>query len=240
MALSKYGYEVTVWPASSVLDLSKRSCVDLFFHGKFFDAVIHCAAKGSSNPRSMDWSIMDQNLQMYYNLVAKKNQFGKFISIGSGAEFFMNNKPYGLSKRVIHHSIEGNDNFYNLRVFGIFDENELDTRFIKANVLRYIRKEAMMIHQDKYMDFIYMEDFVKIIKHYLDNEESKKAVDCVYPETYKLSDIANIINSLDKHKVEIEIKEKELAEGYCAFTKLISLDFVGLETGIRNVYNKLK
>ena len=239
-SLSTLGYEVFVWPKSSILDLRSRKDVDLYFHNKFFDVVVHCAIKGTSDTKSKDWSIMDTNLQMYYNLLAKRDHFDKFISIGSGAEFFMNDKSYGLSKRVIHHSIEGQDNFYNLRVFGIFDENELDTRFVKSNVLRYIKKEPMIIYQDRHMDFIYMEDFIKIVKHYIECKDLKKTVDCVYPDTYKLSDIANIINTLDKYKVQIDIKEKDLAEGYCAFTKLISLDFIGMASGIRNVYNKLK
>lgn len=239
-SLSLQGYEVTVWPKSEVLDLTNSSHLDLFFKDRYFDTVIHCAAKGSKDPRSKDWSIMDSNLQMYYNLLAKRGHYGRFISIGSGAEFFINDRPYGLSKRVIRSSMLERDNFFNLRVFGVFNEEELDTRFIKANVLRYIRKEPIVIHQDKYMDFIYMDDLLKIVVHYLKNNDLSKEVDCVYPYTHKLSDIAEIINNLNKWKVDITIRQEEIAEGYCAFTKPLSLDFIGLEQGIRNVYNKLK
>lgn len=239
-ALSKQGHEITVWPASSILDLSQRQSVDLFFQNKYFDAVIHCAAKGSGNPRSMDWSIMDQNLQMYYNLLAKRDQFGKFISIGSGAEFVLNDKPYGLSKRIIRTSMLDKEGFYNLRVFGVFSEDELETRFIKANLLRYIKKEPIEIHQDKYMDFIYMEDLIKVVKHYLTEDTLNPEVDCVYPYNYKLSQIANIINNLEDYRVDVRILTEGMGEGYCAFTKPLDLDFIGLEQGIKNVYNKLK
>ena len=242
--LSLKKYNVHVWPASLHLDLSRKEDVmryfDLYIGDQYFDAVIHCATKGSSDPRSTDWSIMDTNLKMYYNLLSYRHKYKKFISIGSGAEFFMNDKPYGLSKKVIRMSMLEKEDFYNLRVFGVFNENELDTRFIKANVLRYLRKEPIQIHQDKYMDFVYMEDLLKIVEHYLTGVNLKKEVDCVYPNTYKLSDIANIINNLDDHKVEVKVGTEELGEGYCAFTKLVDLDFIGLEQGIRNVYNKLK
>jgi hypothetical protein len=59
------------------------------------------------------------------------------------------------------------DGFFNLKLFGVFDENELNTRFIKSNLLRYINRENMVIHKNKFMDFFYIEDLVKVVKHYI-------------------------------------------------------------------------
>ena len=127
-----------------------------YFSDKYFDVVIHCAISGGSRLKLDTWKDMDNNLKMYYNLLNCKDKFGKLIHFGSGAETNASESPYGLSKKVIAKSILEQDNFYNIKIFGVFDENELDTRFIKGNIKRYINKEPILIHQDKFMDFFYM------------------------------------------------------------------------------------
>lgn len=238
--LAQKGHQICPWPGSDQLDLSIGRDVDFFMRGRTFDAVIHCAARGSKDPRSTDWSILDTNLQMYYNLLSYKDSYTRFISIGSGAEFSMTDTPYGLSKRVIRTSMLNLEGFYNLRVYGVFSEEELESRFIKANILRYLEKKPIQIHQDRYMDFMYVEDLLKIVEHYLDSNDLRSEADCVYPYTYKLSKIADIINSLGSHKVEVHIHKGGIGEGYCAFGKAPDLPYIGLTQGITNVYNKLK
>ena len=41
-------------------------------------------------------------------------------------------------------AILNNDNFFNLRIYGIFDHDEWNSRFIKSNILRYINKEKII------------------------------------------------------------------------------------------------
>ena len=134
-------------------DLTKSREVNNFFDQGCYDTIIHCAIKGGSRLKQDHWDIMDDNLKMYYNLLANKSCFSKFIHFGSGAELYNKEEPYGYSKNTIRKSILEKNHFYNLKIFAIFDENELDTRFIKANIIRYINKEPIQIHQDKYMSF---------------------------------------------------------------------------------------
>jgi nucleoside-diphosphate-sugar epimerase len=213
--------------------------VDFYFLDTWFDIVIHCATMGATNPRSTDWSIMDDNIKMYYNLLKNKNHFKKFINLGSGAEIYLSDTPYGLSKHIINKSIFNKETFYNLRIFGVFDENELDTRFIKANIKRYINKEPMLIHQNRYMDFIYMFDLIKIVEYYISNEGPKE-IDCKYSNLYSLENISSIINNLDDYKVEIKTTKNYWGEMYNGIFHNLSLNFIGLEQGIKEVYNKLK
>jgi nucleoside-diphosphate-sugar epimerase len=220
-------------------DLTNSSDVHFYFLDAWVDIVIHCAVKGGSRLQQDDWDVMDSNLQMYYNLLNNKAHFGKFIHLGSGAELYAKDKPYGLSKDIIRKSISIKDNFYNLRIFGVFDENELDTRFIKANIKKYINKESIIIHQDKLMDFIYMPDLVKIIEYYINNDGPKE-LDCNYSNQYSLKNIANIINELDSYKVEVQTTNNNLGEMYTGNFYDLSLNFIGLEQGIKEVYNKLK
>lgn len=222
-------------------DLKNLSSLKKFFDKKYFDVVIHCAVKGGNRLLKDNWTVLDDNLLIYYNLLQFQSQYGKFINFGSGAEDYMENEPYGFSKKVITKSIRQKDNFYNLKIFAVFDENELDTRFIKGNLLRYIDKTAIQIHQNKLMDFFYMEDLVRIVKYYLENSNLEKEIECVYSQKYYLSTIAEKINQLDSYRVDVKIESSKPAERYIGKYMIpYEIDLVGLDEGIRQTYVKLK
>jgi len=210
-----------------------------YFSNKYFDVVIHCAVSGGSRLKQETWSDMDSNLKMYYNLLNCKDKFNKLIHFGSGAETNSPESPYGLSKRVIAKSMLEQDNFHNIKIFGVFDENELDTRFIKGNIKRYINKEPILIHQDKHMDFFYMKDLISLVDYYINNDNLPKQIDCSYVGLYKLSKIADMINNLDDYKVDVIIENKGMTLSYYGVANVL-IDFIGLKEGIKEVYNKLK
>lgn len=220
-------------------DLANFSETLKYFSNKCFDIVIHCAVSGGSRLKQETWKDMDNNIKMYYNLLSCKDKFTKLIHFGSGAETNAPESPYGLSKRVIANSILEQENFYNIKIFAVFDENELDTRFIKGNIKRYINKEPIIIHQDKWMDFFYIKDLISLVDYYINNDNMPKQIDCSYTGLYKLSEIANMVNELDEHKVDINIENKGMAFSYYGIANVL-IDFIGLEQGIKEVYNKLK
>lgn len=224
-------------------DLTDAVAMSKFFESKHhFDIVLHCAVAGGSRLAKDDWKIMDKNLIMYYNLLQFRRHYTKLIHFGSGAETYMPKEPYGYSKKIIAKSILNQDNFYNLKIFGVFDENELDTRFVKANLLRYINKEPMQIHQNKGMDFFYMGDLIKVVDYYINEKYPPKEFDCVYNTILRLDHIAGMINSLNKHKVDIATLIPGEGVFYTSNYRNIKLpiEFIGLEQGIKNVYSKLK
>ena len=222
-------------------DLTNSSDTLEYFSDKHFDIVIHCAVSGGSRLKQETWNDMDSNLKMYYNLLNCKNKFTKLIHFGSGAELIAQNTPYGLSKHIIRQSILEKDNFYNIRIFGVFDENELDTRFIKGNIKKYLNNQSITIHQDKFMDFFYMKDLVSLVEYYILNENLPSEVNCSYSEKYTLSNIANIINSLGNYRVNVDYNTEGMTEDYNFkdTNPLPNIPFIGLENGIKQVYNKL-
>ena len=230
----------------STVDLTDIKDVCNFFKcEEYFDIVIHCAVSGGHRLKKDGWNIMDENLCMYYNLMQHKDKFNRFIHLGSGAEidYGQEETPYALSKKIIAKSIDINRHFYNIRIFGLFDENELETRFIKSNINRYINKQPIQIIQNKQMTFFYMKDFIKVIEHYLDysNHDLPKNFECTYEYSYTLCNIASQINELSDYKVEIEIQKPWTDTPYIgAYTKDLGIKFEGLEQGILNVYKKLK
>ena len=234
----KNTYEITTLTRNN-FDSNHFKVLDSYLKHKYFDVVIHCAVSGGSRLKEDTIGDMDNNLQMYYNLLNCRDKFDKLIHFGSGAEITQSETPYGLSKRVISKSISEQENFYNIRIFAVFDENELDTRFIKGNIKRYINKEPIVIHQDKFMDFFYMKDLISLVDYYIQNENPPKEIDCSYQQSYSLFDIANIINNLDTHKVHITFNQDKMDEKYCGNSNIL-LNYIGLEEGIKQVYDKLK
>jgi GDP-L-fucose synthase len=220
------------------VDLINPTSVDKFFYGKYFDVVIHCAVSGGKRTDIDDSDTLDNNLKMYYNLLSCGDHFNKFIYFGSGAE--EHNTFYGLSKKAISKSIQNKDNFYNLRIFAVFDENELDTRFIKTNIKKYINGKPIEIFRNRQMDFFYMEDLVTLVKHYIFNDNLPKEINCCYSYSLYLSDIAIRINDMSYHNVYINILNSPQDNKYTGKFTDLGLRYVGLEQGIKNVYNNLK
>lgn len=223
-------------------DLINREQTKNWFNGKFFDVIIHTAIKGGSRLKEDDCSILDDNINMYYNLLSCKQHYNKFINIGSGAEIYNPNSFYGLSKKIINTSALQKNNFYTLRIYGLFNEYELSSRFIKNSINNYINKNKITIHKNKMMDFIYFQDFLQIIIRYIEDAELPKDIDCVYAKKYSLLDIANLINKLDSYRVDIDMADSVLDYDYIgkATPSNICSNFIGLEQGIINSYRKIK
>jgi nucleoside-diphosphate-sugar epimerase len=235
----KHKYNVTAITRQDY-DLTNYQYLKKLFRTDY-DVVLHCAVTGGNRLKQDSWDVMDNNLRMYYNLLDYKHSYDKFIHFGSGAEITAANTPYGLSKKVISNSISEIDKFYDIRIFGVFDENELDTRFIKSNIIRYLNKQSMEIHNDKLMDFFYMKDLITLVNYFITNDVPyKSSVNCTYLNSLKLSDIANIINKLDSYQVDININETKNIQSYIGGFNDIVLPYIGLEQGIQETYIKLK
>lgn len=219
-------------------DLTSLDDVNLFFDKHdFFDAVIHTAITGGRRLKIENGDTIDQNVRMYYNLLENKNKFCKFISFGSGAELYALDTPYGISKKLIADSMKFKDKFTNLRIFGCFDHNELDNRFIKGNILRYINKEPIQIYENKKMDFFFMEDLISLVKYCLFQDNPPKEINCSYKEKYSLHEVAEIINRLANYSVPM-VSNNFLGKDYIGEFNL-PIQYIGLEKGISLVYNQL-
>ena len=222
------------------LDLTDRIVVREWFEGKHFDVILHAAITGGNRLIPEIDSTLSDNLKMFFNLLSQKDSYNKFISFGSIAEYDLYDSLYGLSKNIIARYIEDECKFYNLRICGLFDHNDISTRFIKNNILKYISRENQTIYKDKYMDFIYMKDLLTIVKYYIENTNLPKTTDCVYKEKYYLSDISNFINELDTHKVQIQINDTNKCKSYIGTECKLPITLLGLQEGIKQTYLKLK
>jgi hypothetical protein len=86
-----------------------------------------------------------------------------------------------------------------------------------------------------------MKDLISLIDYYILNNNLPKEVDCSYQIVYSLYEIINMINSLDLYEVDIILHNEELDNEYYGDGILSDvIECVGLEQGIKEVYNKLK
>lgn len=233
-------YDIT-YINRKVCDLVDSDQVRTFFEGKYFDVVIHCAAVGGSRLFKESRKIFKSNIRMFENLLSQKDNYGKLIHFGSGAQFVDPLTDYGQSKKIIADTIESQDNFYNLIIWGLFDENELDTRFIKSNIKRCLNNEKMVIHKDKYMDFFHMTDLVNIIVKYIETDSEKllKTFECKYEETYRLTHIAEMISLILGKTAKIEVLEDGLDKPYASDSKT-TYTFAKFEDRLKETIEKLK
>ncbi len=240
------------------IDLYSTESIERYLDKHQIDTVIHCAIEGGSRLKQDTYEMFYRNILMYENLIKFNDRYKTFINFGSGAEFdrrydisnineydVFNTIPidfYGLSKNIISKLSLNNRGSVNLRIFGCFYHNELNTRFIKNNINNYLNRQPIVIHQDRYMDFFYIEDLSNVVEYFLKNPVSSyKDINMSYLKKYKLSDIANIINELSSYKVDIKIENLSNGLNYTGNGSLLNslgLKFKGIELGIVECYNR--
>src|SRR6056300_87883 len=165
------------------LDLTDQRAVEEYFEAHEYDVVIHCAVVGGSRLKPDDGRIIYQNLLMFENVVRVFK--GKLIYFSSGAALRGNppTDPYGLSKWLIDRRIETIPNAYSLRIWGCYGPDELPTRF--SAVCK--RDGHVIIEQDRYFDFIDVQDVKKVVLEYVKGRRNDKEYNLVYPEKLLLS-----------------------------------------------------
>jgi nucleoside-diphosphate-sugar epimerase len=240
-ALSRL-YDVTVITRQEV-DLLNLNSVSNFFADNYYDVIIHTAIKGGSRLTEDSLSIIDDNVRMIENIMFNRSQYRRLLNIGSGAELANNLTPYGISKKLIANKVNVLDDHFNLRIFAVFNANEINTRFIKSNIIRYLAKQNLEIHQNKFMDFFSIYDLVQVIKMYIttDSEQLNKEFNCCYEDKKSLVDISTIINNLDDYNVGVNVNHGGVGEAYVGnYNTECKLKFKGLEKSIEEMFKILK
>jgi GDP-L-fucose synthase len=177
-----------------------------------FDILVHTAILGGRRTKGEDGDVTHNNLLMFENLLHFSDKFKMIINFDSAAIYDRNtdilnrkeeelftipNDYYGFSKYVIYKRTLQYDNVFNFRIFNIFHPNEEIDRFIKQCFIAKKNNTIVNIFEDKWFDFVYENDFIKIIDYYFSNIDNKnsleKTINICYNQKYKLSDIAKLI-----------------------------------------------
>lgn len=247
-------------PSHKELDLLDTNAVDDFFSKNKIDIVIHCALVGGSRPEEKENDSTYKNLRMFFNIIRNKNRFGKMINLGSGAEYDKS-KPivevkedefgktipkddYGFLKYICSKYIEKQDNIVSLRIFGLFGKYEdYRYRFISNAICQNISGSPITINQNVFFDYVFIDDFVKIVDYFIDHEPKHKFYNIGTGIKIDLMTIANLINEVANKKSEIIVKNDGLNNEYsCNNNKLMSelgnsFKFTKINESIKNLFN---
>ena len=215
-----------------------------------FDVLIHTAISGGRRGKEETGEVVYQNLLMFENMMMFSHKFQLIINFDSGAiydrstdiyckkETDLLSVPtdyYGFSKYLIYKRSLQHKNVVNFRIFNIFHLNEEPNRFIKSCLLAKKNGTNITIFQDKFFDFMYEDDFIRIVRHYINNFSNNlpKTFNLSYTNKYKLSEIAlMIINNKD----QIEIIDGSCSNNYCGDGNMLDnlcIGLNGLESGLK-------
>lgn len=217
---------------------------------KTYDLILHTAVEGGRRNKADSPDLVYANLVMLYNLLDHQKYFQHIVSFGSGAELdrrydinedtYISERypidPYGLSKNIINKLCSYEKKLSNFRIFNCFGKDEQPDRMIRGNIHRYLNKESIILHQNKKMDFFFIDDLVILIDYCIKNNFFPKNINCCYKEKYSLLDIATIINGLDNYQVPIEIIDNTFSYDYIGKECHLPITYIGLIEGIKNVY----
>jgi UDP-glucose 4-epimerase len=234
-------------PTRQQLNLQDTHAVLELFNNKDFDIVINCAGSTDADMANYDPAVTNTNLGIFANLYAARKQFGRLLNFGSGAEFdrrvnitsareediFLRQPVdhYGQSKNFAARMCFDTDNFYTLRLFGVFGPTEPDRRLLK----RVLAKEDMVL-EDKYFDYFYIEDILPVVLHYINSDPKFKDLNLVYPEKTLLSYFVKQfcdIHSLPDNHITVSKTTRSNYTGSSVRIEELNLPMLGVKEGIR-------
>jgi GDP-L-fucose synthase len=237
-------YDITLITRND-FDLLDELSVSNYLMDKEFDVLIHTAIKGGRRTKEETGQVVYENLIMFENLMKYNHKFKLIINFDSGAiydrstdiycrkEEELKTIPtdyYGFSKYIIYKRSLLYTNVVNFRIFNIFHVNEEPDRFIKACYLAKKNRTNVKIYQDKYFDFMYEDDFIKIIKYYINNYSNNlpKTFNLSYTKKYTLLEIAQMILE-DNKLLEIDNTLIEKTNNYCGDGTILNNMNIGLD-----------
>lgn len=230
---NKNVYEVYA-PTSSELNCLNENDVRKYLEHQYFDYVLHFAAYGDSIDKNKDGTkILEYNLRMFLNFAKCACLYGKMYYTGSGAEYDKRYDismvkedeigktipidQYGLMKYIIGQFIETSRNIYNFRLFGIFGKYEYyPTKFISNVCCKAIKGLPLVVRQNVYFDYLWVEDFVKIIEYYFYHTPKFHTYNIVSGKKISLKEICEVVLKISKKQLPIYVCKSGIANEYTA------------------------
>jgi UDP-glucose 4-epimerase len=246
-----------VWtPSHAELDLTDSKKVKDYMEDINPDVVIHTAMEGTGKLTDTYENFLN-NMKMFDNLLANDRPGRTTFLFGSGAEFDRSKAIkkvsenegllrwpydfYGLAKSIQTRRMYEFQDAFTLRLFGCFGPYEDNTRFIKRAILNTLAEEPIEIHQDREMDFFYVEDVGRTITHILKHGCMNRNINLVYQTKHTLKYIAKDVASFFEYS-KIAVNKKGMADSYSGKGDRLSgmqVPLLGLHRGINEMVSQL-
>lgn len=248
------------------VDLLNGEAVKAFLENEKIDVAIHCANQGGTRKDQNGKSdVIGNNLKMFFNVERCMNEKMKFINFGSGAQYdktrdlvkikeeefeqYIPKDDYGYSKYVMSKFIKNRSSnknmgkIYNPIIFGMYGVGEDYTyRFISNAIIKNILKMPIEINQDVIFDYLYVEDYFKILERIIEEDWEECEFNVTPNDSISLQRIAEYINEVGIYKGEIRIKNEGMNYQYTGDnSRLLSLlgqnfNFTPYQTAIEKMY----
>jgi len=245
-------------PTHKELELTDPSAVALYFKGKNFDAVIHCATKPGYRFAKDRKGILDANSRMFSNLVKHSDRFEKLIHIGSGAvydpmhylpkmkeEYFGRHVPEDESSRskwLISKFIEESENMVDLRIFGVFGRyEEYAIRFISNAICKAIFDLPITLKQNRRFDYLDISDLLPIVQYFIGNDPAYKAYNVTPTASFELYELAKKVREISKKNLPIKVAAEGMGLEYSGDNgrlknEMKELKFTDIDVSIKRLY----
>ncbi|MCX6770023.1 MAG: NAD-dependent epimerase/dehydratase family protein [Candidatus Micrarchaeota archaeon] len=224
-------YEISC-PARAELDLLDADAVRRYLKGNGFDAVLHAANIGGTRKTAGMAGVAESNLKCFMNIAQCSSYFGKMIQLGSGAEYdksrplvrvreeeFGKRAPqdeYGRYKYECSKYIEQASNITCLRIFGCFGKYEdYEIRFISNAICKSIFGLPITIaNKNAVFSYLYIDDFVRIVEHFIGHDGAHKFYNAVPDETADLVTIAGKVKEISGSSLPVAVKNQGMGNAY--------------------------
>ena len=220
-------------PARRELNLLDGAAVRSYLEKRRFDAVIHAATERSNRAVGSAPDLFVRNCRMFFNLVRNQHAFGRMIFLSSGAvydracvpplvteEQFDERVPsddYGFSKYVCAKSIRGDQEIYELRLFGVFGPYEdWRVRFLSNACCRAVWDLPVVIRQNVYFDYLDVSDLVRVLDHFLTGTFRYRQYNVATGCPVDLKTLAAEVIEVSGKPLEVVVRKEGLDSEYTA------------------------
>lgn len=218
-------------PNHKDLDLLNPKVTEHYFKNHKIDVVVHLANRGGNQKEACMENLIAYNLKIFFNLVRNQKHFKKMLFVGSGSEYgkqfpivriaesdFDRRMPeddFGFYKYVAAKFIEKSENIINLRVFGIYGKYEdWRYRFISNAICKALYKKPVVIDKNVYFDYLYVNDFLRILDHFICHNAKYKSYNIGTGNPVDLESIAKAIVKITNISVPVMIRNAGLGNEY--------------------------
>ncbi|HZT05925.1 MAG TPA: NAD(P)-dependent oxidoreductase [Chloroflexota bacterium] len=246
-------------PSHSQLDLLDDVGVRRFVRSHPVDAIVHCATKPGHRNAKDPTGLLDANTRMFFNLAGCTGESTRFIFLSTGAvydirhykprmpeEYFDKHVPQdetGYSKYICAKYLAKMPNAVELRPFGVFGKHEdWEIRFISNAICKVLHHLPVTIKRNRRMDYVYIDDLVRVVEHFLTATPSRSAYNVTSDETYELLDLARRVAAIAEDHPPIKILASGMDPEYSGdnarlHEELPGLAFTPIDAAIRELYD---
>ena len=247
-------------PRRKQLDILNANAVEKYILKHKVKVVVHAAVHSAlSVTRDIGFR---NDFRMFTNLLRCQKHLKKIIYFGSGAEFAKNRHmkkvkedefgthvpedSYGLSKYVFTELARRDKKIVNLRLFGIYGKHEdYRFKFITNTVVKHLLNMPIKIKQNVVFDYLYIDDLVKITKHFIENESKCSDYNITPTDSVSLKQVVKDVDKAGARKSKLKIVNSGYNYRYTGSNKRLlkeipGFEFTSLEDGVRDLYDYFK